>query len=1187
LNVALQKLSNKINQTIDVNIATRSVAESAIAWPTIVLYSLCCIVFIALAKGIDKMRALDARALGRCLYWLAHRHVVAACILTGSAGVAFALSGEVARETCSNNVGKPFVQSCMRAGGNTLESCRARSTPHVRACIEKALNAANGRPNVPLELPNIIAPKAGVAIAHSTNLLAPPRTIADITAILDREKPDWKKLEQLKAEADREPTGKETGEALVHFYYDRSTARADLGRTAESIADTDKAIEAGRNVVSPGFMNRMMEHQGVNYELNGDLKKGVEAYQRQLRFMEQHPDQKGLQFYANRTIVLLLVYMGDISQAEIYRRRNELAIKEMRTTGLPRWRATYDKVGQMWESELDIGRGLIAEGRGHYAEAEAAYRQGEQRRRAAIAGVLTTPNPPTMSSMLLAADFTILWQARMEARQGRLSEAEADARRALLARLKDTGKYHITIPHFVMGLADILVEQGRYAEAEKLARAAVEIDDTIGVSSDTQWSVLMLSQLANVLTLQDKQSDATAVYQRIDKSIKKWDVSRRQVFELNPLRIQALYASGQIDAGIAAAEQLVKRSAASVGETHFETAAARGTLAMGLALAGRDEDAAREFKLAIPVLMSAEQENTSGDNATSVAARTQRFRAIVESYFLLRTKASGSSSDVGEETFALADAVRARSVQQALAEASARAATKDPALAELVRKEQDLVKQVDAELGILNNLLSLPSAERDEKSLQEINASITSLRLERDKARQEITQRFPAYADLIAPKPPSVGDIRTALADGEAMLSFYFGQSGSFVWAVPKAGPIAFAKVNASSGDIESRIRKLREALEPQAAMISDIPPFDLDVAYELYSLLLKPVETGWKPARNLIVVTNGALGLLPLSLLPTAPSAVPHGEDPLFAEYRRVPWLARTHAVTMVPSSASLRTLRQLPPGKGGRNELVAFGDPLFSPEQAVEAAKARPGEAADADATTTRGMPLSRRSSPKLGGVDSAELALLPRLPDTAAELRSIALALQADPSKALNLGKDANEQAVKTMDLSGFKVLVFATHGLVPGELDGLTQPALALTAPAVAGVEGDGLLTMEEILALKLDADWVVLSACNTGAGEGAGAEAASGLGRAFFYAGTRAILVTNWSVHSQSAKELVSDLFRRQAEDPRLTRGEALRQAMMALMDGPGYLSANGKTEFVYAHPLFWAPYSIIGDGGVR
>jgi CHAT domain-containing protein len=122
-------------------------------------------------------------------------------------------------------------------------------------------------------------------------------------------------------------------------------------------------------------------------------------------------------------------------------------------------------------------------------------------------------------------------------------------------------------------------------------------------------------------------------------------------------------------------------------------------------------------------------------------------------------------------------------------------------------------------------------------------------------------------------------------------------------------------------------------------------------------------------------------------------------------------------------------------------------------------------------------------------------------------------------------------------------------------------------------------------MEEILGLKLDADWVVLSACNTGAGAGAGAEAASGLGRAFFYAGTRALLVTNWSVHSQSARDLTTYLFRRHTADSNLSRSEALRQAMLALLDGKGFTDAAGTTVFSYAHPLFWAPYTIIGDGG--
>jgi CHAT domain-containing protein len=152
-------------------------------------------------------------------------------------------------------------------------------------------------------------------------------------------------------------------------------------------------------------------------------------------------------------------------------------------------------------------------------------------------------------------------------------------------------------------------------------------------------------------------------------------------------------------------------------------------------------------------------------------------------------------------------------------------------------------------------------------------------------------------------------------------------------------------------------------------------------------------------------------------------------------------------------------------------------------------------------------------------------------------------------------------------------------------VPGDLDGLDEPALALSAPNVAGIPGDGLLTMSEIFGLKLDAEWVVLSACNTAAGDGAGAEAVSGLGRAFFYAGTRALLVSNWPVETTSAKALTTDLFRRQAADPTLSRAEALRQTMLGLIDGPGMVDSQGRTVFLYAHPIFWAPFSLVGDGG--
>jgi CHAT domain-containing protein len=523
-------------------------------------------------------------------------------------------------------------------------------------------------------------------------------------------------------------------------------------------------------------------------------------------------------------------------------------------------------------------------------------------------------------------------------------------------------------------------------------------------------------------------------------------------------------------------------------------------------------------------------------------------------------------------------------VQRALTSSSARSVAANPALAELVRKAQDLEKEIGAQLGLLNNVLALPPDQRDEKVIKTLQGDIDKMRVARDAAKREIAGKFRNYSNLVEPSPPTVNDIRALLRDDEAVVSFYFGRDNSFAWAAGKAGPVAFATIAERSGAIDTKIAKLREALEPQAATISDIPPFDVALAHELYSLLLKPVEAGWKPAKNLIVTTNGSLGLLPLGLLPTAPATVKTDAEPFFAGYRNVPWLARTHAVTLVPSAAALRTLRQLPPGSDKRQQMIGFGDPLFNKDQAGEGATAQLASAPGTE-VATRGLPFKRRAAPKTDGVDSAQIGMLPRLPDTADELKSIALALQTDPTKVLNLGKAANEQTVKNSDLSKYRIIVFATHGLVPGELDGLHEPALALSAPDVAGVPGDGLLTMGEILALKLDADWVVLSACNTGAASGAGAEAASGLGRAFFYAGTRAILVTNWSVHSQSARELVTDIFARQTADAKLSRGEALRQAMMALIDGKGYTDDSGKTLFTYAHPLFWAPYTIIGDGG--
>ena len=425
-------------------------------------------------------------------------------------------------------------------------------------------------------------------------------------------------------------------------------------------------------------------------------------------------------------------------------------------------------------------------------------------------------------------------------------------------------------------------------------------------------------------------------------------------------------------------------------------------------------------------------------------------------------------------------------------------------------------------------------------------------------------------------------EIRAALKPDEALVAFYFGDRSSFAWAVPKSGPIAFSVVPFNGTEIDRKIAALRKALDDDVDYISDMPEFDLGLAHTLYKALLEPVAAGWRPAKQLVVVTNGSLGLLPLGLLPTEAARIKTPGQPHFASYRDVAWLARTHAVVSVPSASALRTLRGLAPAPSNRETFVGFGDPIFSAEAPAPEVST---VALNTTADVTRGVKMGRRAVAKTLNKRSVVLGDLQRLPDTADELKAIAMALQADPEKVLHLGKAANERTVTRTDLSRYRIIAFATHGLKPGDLDGLSQPALALTAPAVANVDGDGLLTVEKILALKLNADWVVLSACNTAAGADTGAEAVSGLGRAFFYAGSRALLATNWAVHSEFARELVSDVFRRQASDPNLIRAEVLRQSMVSLLDYGANKDEAGRVRFTYAHPFFWAPYSIVGDGG--
>jgi CHAT domain-containing protein len=306
-----------------------------------------------------------------------------------------------------------------------------------------------------------------------------------------------------------------------------------------------------------------------------------------------------------------------------------------------------------------------------------------------------------------------------------------------------------------------------------------------------------------------------------------------------------------------------------------------------------------------------------------------------------------------------------------------------------------------------------------------------------------------------------------------------------------------------------------------------------------------------------------------------------------------------------VLPAVSSLLALRRVAKPSAATRPLIGFGNPLLDGDQEhprygayyrKQAALAREQKdcAADTAQQTASLRGMRRRVDPMLEHgrtVNVAEVRVQTPLPETADELCMVARALKADAGD-IRIGARATEREVKQLSASGrlaqYRVVHFATHGTLAGQLGGAREPGLVLTPPAEGTEEDDGYLSASEIAGLKLDADWVILSACNT-AGPGAGgagsagssaegAEALSGLASAFFYAQARALLVSHWEVESNATVKLVTRAIGETARDPRVGRAEGLRRAMEELFDGD---------DAMLAHPAFWAPFVVVGEGAAR
>lgn len=320
------------------------------------------------------------------------------------------------------------------------------------------------------------------------------------------------------------------------------------------------------------------------------------------------------------------------------------------------------------------------------------------------------------------------------------------------------------------------------------------------------------------------------------------------------------------------------------------------------------------------------------------------------------------------------------------------------------------------------------------------------------------------------------------------------------------------------------------------------------------------------------MVVPSGPLQSLPLGMLVASPPP----EIKSDADYRQVDWLAKRYAFSVLPAVSSIQAFRQFAKAGGSQEPFAGFGDPLIGGSSGevrgkrgkIDVATVFRNRAVNTDVTT---------NAPVMEIADVEAIRQASRLPETADELRAMGKVLKAGPN-TLWLQENASETRIKGLDLSRFRTIAFATHGVMAGEIKGVGESGLILTPPQQGTIDDDGYLSASEIARLKLDADWVILSACNTAAADGTpGAEGLSGLAKAFFYAGARSLLVSHWPVASDATVPLTTTMLREYENNPGQGKAEAHRKAMLALMNTPNHPE--------YAHPLYWAPFVVVGEGG--
>ncbi len=931
---------------------------------------------------------------------------------------------------------------------------------------------------------------------------------------------------------------------LIHY----QNSRLDIAKD-----QFDQSFEIRQALLPKNHLDRSDSfiNLGKVWIAKGDLDKASRLIRRALKILGEHQD-------TSVKMGICFNYLGQIG----LRNGHLEDAQEQFKAALAIFKEEFEPSAKDYGMALN-GLGSIKRRKGNFVEARKLIESGLQIREEAFG-----PNHP-----LVAVSLSNLVEIQYQLKN--YEEALKIAERVVRIHENVFASDHPAIGTGLTALAKVNRELGNLRKSKQLLERALIIQKlTLGPTHSAIAGILdMLAML---------ERDMGDVAQAEHQFLESLKIRELALGPKHPLVANTLSELGWLLAQkykYEKAESLLVKALKireqAFGTKHVDVASSLMNLA-------RVKHAKQEFTKAWPlyerarqIYLSFSRQNFELGGEDSASILNRNLDGLHDYAILLAHMAEDPTfRDVGasviSDGFVVAEQSRSWLVQTAVAQAMVRRKANDQKISHIMEEVERLQRRRRSLWSYLHGIYGQLPEYRNEVELDKIRQEMDNLESELEKYVIKLETRFPRYAEIVLPEPIDIETTKRLLRPSEALISFFTLRDRVQVWLVRSNSEPFYFEVPINKTEVVDLIDRLRISLEP----ISELPPYDVEIAFRLYRLLLEPIKSYLKGITNLILVPDTTLLALPFAALITEWPQMDNRHIPQMpnenfesglrkmTDYAEFPWLIKSYPLTVLPSVSVLKLLQGSEQGSENNIEpFIGFGDPVLK--------------------GTGRERGVSIIAAPG-GNVTRDSIIALNRLPGTKDELLSVASALEVPSADHVYIGSAATETQVKRLNASGrlgrARVLAFATHGLLSRELKGLMQPALVLTPPKKLTLADNGLLSMDEILQLQLPySDWVLLSACNTAGDDGSGV-GLSGLARAFFYAGAKTLLVSQWSVDDEATKVLMEEIFRRYAQG-HLSSAEAVRQGILAVMD-----RAKEPGNSYFAHPFAWAPFFLVGDG---